>query len=206
MAMASAAPATAPRLRFAAVTPARWPDFERLFDARGGPKNCWCMVWRSTPEEARDTSSAHRKKTMAERIHAGTPVGLLAYLKDEPVAWCSVAPRPTYRRLVSKADDPDNPLVWSITCFFIRRDLRRSGVTRQLIQAAIKHARAHGARVLEAYPVDADSPSYRFMGFVPVFEAAGFIEIGVEGKRRHVMQRKLAKARKPKPKTQPHAH
>ena len=44
---------------------------------------------------------------------------------------------------------------------------------------------------MEAYPVDEDSPSYRFMGFVPMFEEAGFREIGREGMRRHVMQRKL---------------
>jgi hypothetical protein len=25
----------------------RWPDFERLFESRGGPKACWCMVWRA---------------------------------------------------------------------------------------------------------------------------------------------------------------
>ena len=42
--------------------------------------------------------------------------------------------------------------------------------------------------LIEAYPVDADSPSYRFMGFVPVFAEAGIAEVGREGKRRHVMR------------------
>jgi hypothetical protein len=42
--------------------------------------------------------------------------------------------------------------------------------------------------VLEAYPVSPDSPSYRFMGFVPAFEARGFAPAGMAGTRRHVMR------------------
>ena len=31
---------------FRAVTPETWPDMAALFDGRGGPKGCWCMLWR----------------------------------------------------------------------------------------------------------------------------------------------------------------
>jgi hypothetical protein len=60
-----------------------------------------------------------------------------------------------------------------------------------MLAAALEHARRQGAGLVEAYPVDEDSPSYRFMGFVPLFEGAGFREVGREGSRRHVMQRRL---------------
>lgn len=123
---------------------------------------------------------------MKQRVCSGTPVGLLAYADGEPVAWCSVAPRSTYRRLVS--DTASSEGVWSIACFFIVRRLRGLGFTKKLLAAAVRHARAHGAAVVEAYPVDADSPSYRFMGFTSVFTEAGFTEVGREGKRRHVMR------------------
>lgn len=92
---------TAGRLQFHEVTAERWPDFERLFEARGGPKSCWCMVWRASPAGAKPTDGASRKTAMAARIRAATPVGLLGYAGEEPVAWCSIAPRSTYRRLVS---------------------------------------------------------------------------------------------------------
>jgi hypothetical protein len=59
---------------------------------------------------------------------------------------------------------------------------------RRLIAAATDYARENGATVVEAYPVDPDAPSYRFMGFVPVFAEAGFAEIGRAGRRRHVMR------------------
>ncbi len=181
------------KLVFQEVAAGRWADFARLFESRGGPKACWCMVWRTTPAERKQTDGASKKAAMAARVAAGVPVGLLAYLDGEPVAWCSVAPRSTYRRLVKgMGTDPtteDN--IWSIACFFVVRRLRGQGMTRRLIQAAVAYAREQGATVVEAYPVDPDAPSYRFMGFVPTFEEAGFSEVGRAGYRRHVMQLKL---------------
>ena len=78
--------------------------------------------------------------------------------------------------------------VWSLACFFLKRSVRGQGLGRQTLEAAVAHARAEGARVVEAYPVAPDSPSYRFMGFVPAFEKAGFREVGRAGSRRHVMR------------------
>ena len=81
--------------------------------------------------------------------------------------------------------------VWSIVCFFVPRRLRGKGMTRRLIEAAVDHARENGATVVEAYPVDPTSPSYRFMGLVGTFEAMGFREVGRAGIRRHVMRLSL---------------
>jgi hypothetical protein len=72
-------------------------DFVALSESRGGPKSCWCMVWRATAEEARRTDGASRKAAFTRRVKQGTPVGILGYLDDKPIAWCSIAPRTTYR-------------------------------------------------------------------------------------------------------------
>jgi GNAT superfamily N-acetyltransferase len=181
-----------PSLVFRAVTVETWTDFESLFESKGGPKSCWCMVWRATAEEAKRKDGASRKSAMADRVRSGTPIGILGYLQGEPVAWCSVAPRSTHRRLVS-TDSPHDG-VWSITCFFVARRLRGTAITKQLLAEAVRRAHALGARVVESYPVDPESPSYRFMGFVPMFGEAGFKEVAREGKRRHVMQLTLATA------------
>ena len=84
-------------------------------------------------------------------------------------------------------------VIWSIVCFFVPRKLRGQGMTGRLIAAAADYARKNGATVVEAYPVDSAAPSYRFMGFVPVFERAGFTEVGRAGKRRHVMRLALTR-------------
>jgi GNAT superfamily N-acetyltransferase len=177
------------RLVFHEADASRWTDFEHLFQSRGGPKACWCMLWRATPSEAKHKDGASRKNAIAQRVSAGIPIGLLGYLDREPVAWCSVAPRSTYRRLVE--DDSSDEGIWSIACFFVVRRLREQGMTQRIIAAAVEHARAHGASIVEAYPVDPDSPSYRFMGLVSAFRKAGFREVARAGIRRHVMQLNL---------------
>lgn len=206
--MPEAEPLDPKTLAIRPVTPADWLAFAALFESTGAPKNCWCMAWRSTAAERREASAAVRepkpprgepaatsvvrRTAMKKRIGGGVPVGLLAYAGDEPVAWCSIAPRPTYRKLGGPDDHEDDPdAVWSLACFFVKRAWRGQGVTHRLLDAAIAYARSEGARIVEAYPVAPDAPSYRFMGFVPSFEAAGFDKVGPAGNRRTVMRRRL---------------
>jgi GNAT superfamily N-acetyltransferase len=178
------------KLTFKPVTKARWPDFVSLFEAPGGPHYCWCMAWRATPDEIRDVGKASRKPLMQSRVDGGTTIGLLGYLDGEPAAWVSIAPRDTYRDL-GGPEAKEGEVIWSLACMYVRRQLRGEGHGRELIEAAAKYARKRGATVLEAYPVDPKSPSYRFMGFVPAFERLGFESIGKAGSRRNVMRLKL---------------
>jgi len=174
-------------LTFRPVTKATRPNFEAFFNSRGAPHFCWCMVWRRTSEEAKQRAPLDRKRQMMKRIAAGTPIGLLAYDKDEAVGWVSIAPRETYRNL-GGPEAKSGEIVWSIVCFFVPRKRRGAGLVRQLIAGAVDHARENGATIVEAYPVPPDAPSYRFMGFVPVFTAAGFTDEGMAGVRRHVLR------------------
>lgn len=174
-------------LTFRPVTPDTGVDFETLFTAPGGPKHCWCMVWRRSAAEAKHNDPASRQDQIRERIGTGAPIGLLAYSSETPIAWVSIAPRETYRSL-GGPPARDGEVVWSLVCFFVPRRLRGRGIMRRLIAAAADYARENGATVVEAYPVDPEAPSYRFMGFVPVFAQAGFDEIGRAGWRRHVMR------------------
>ena len=182
----------ADRLSFRAVDGSTWADFERLFEARGGPKSCWCMVWRATPEEARRRDGPSRKKAMHKRVQAGMPVGILAYRDGQPVAWCSIAPRSTYRPL-GGPEEVRGENIWSLVCFFVPRPLRGQGLVRLLIREAESYARRNGATILEAYPVDPESPSYRFMGYVQTFREAGYREVGRAGSRRHVYRKALSR-------------
>jgi GNAT superfamily N-acetyltransferase len=181
------------RLVFKEVDQDHWNDLVLLFEARGGPKSCWCMVWRANAAGAKRRDGESRKAALRLRVVAGVPAGILGYHHGVPVAWCSIAPRPTYRRLGGPEDFVENPdAVWSLVCLFIKREYRGQRVTDQLLQAAITHARQRGATTVEAYPVDPESPSYRFMGFVSTFKKAGFKKVGDVGTRRHVMRLNLA--------------
>ena len=173
------------KLTFKPVTARTVGDFEALFGAKGGPNWCWCMAWRATSAELKDAKSPARKTQMLGRIADGVPVGLVGYDQGRPVAWVSVAPKDTFQKGLGGTQETAK--VWSLTCMFMARDHRKQGLSALLIEAAANYAKKHKATILEAYPVDPDSPSYRHMGFVPAFERAGFEETGREGKRRHVM-------------------
>jgi len=176
-------------VEFHPVDAGRWPDLVALFEARGGPKTCWCMATRPKPAGSWPEGKAGQKAMLQASVDAGTPIGLLGYLGDEPVAWCSVAPRSTFKAsLRGTPHAGDEERIWSVTCFFALRRVRGKGVFKAMLAAAIEHARDAGASVLEAYPVQPDAPSYRFGGFVPAFEREGFVHVARAGTRRHVMR------------------
>lgn len=150
-----------------------------------------CMTWRATSDEARENKGPARRLQMLGRIENGVPVGLIGYDGGAPAAWASIAPRETFREL-GGPDTQAGESIWSLTCMYLPRKQRGEGRGRELVAAAIAHARLHGADIVEAYPVDPSSPSYRFMGFVPLFADLGFVELGKAGTRRHVMRLTLS--------------
>lgn len=176
------------KIKVKPVDKSTWKDFEILFKSKGAPSYCWCMAWRMTKDELKHNNSANRKKFIKQRVLSKTPIGLLAYIDNEAIAWCSIAPRDTYQRL---GGDDRLEDVWSLACFFVKKEHRDQGLIDLLIENAKKYARKNGAKYLEAYPVDPDSPSYRFMGFIQTFEKADFEFVKKAGTRRNVMTCKL---------------
>jgi len=121
------------------------------------------------------------------------PPGVLAYLDDEPVGWCAVAPKIDYPRVVaSPVTGNATDGIWSITCFVVRVG-RRRGVATALLPAAVDLARSHGAATVEAYPVDASarksiSAAELYHGPLALFRDAGFTEVGRPSSARTVVQ------------------
>lgn len=162
------------------VTAATWADLVRLFTARGGPHHCFCTTYRLTGVEHR--TSDERREAMAALVTGGTPVGVLAYDGDEPVGWCSVAPRESHARLARSRTmpraTPPGTATWTVLCFFVRRADRGRGVTRALLDGAVAYARAGGADVVEGYPFDTAGISSTHRGHSSAFAAAGFVRDG----------------------------
>src|SRR6185295_15149534 len=79
------------------VTSDNWKDFVRLFESKGAPHYCWCTPYRA--RDARHLDDAERKRLMKGLVGDEVPIGVLAFEGDEPIGWCSIAPRETYVRL-----------------------------------------------------------------------------------------------------------
>jgi GNAT superfamily N-acetyltransferase len=187
-------PAKAQALAIHPLTPDRWDDFETLFGKNGACAGCWCMWWQMSQSAWLAQKGAGTKRAMRARVKKGPPPGLLAYAGDEAVGWCAVAPRADYARLArSRILAPvDDAPVWSVACFFVRRDWRRRGVTVALLEGASRWVAGRGGRVIEGYPTetDKDQPgAFVHHGLLGTFRRAGFHEVARRSKHRPIVRR-----------------
>ena len=172
-----------PRLTFRPLTASRWTDLEQLFGPRGACAGCWCMFWKMSNQEFRALVYEGTKATQKAIVESGHVPGLLAYVGTEAVGWIAVEPRDEYPRLArSRVLKPvDEQAVWSITCFFTRRDLRGQGVSVGLLRAAVEHVRRRKGKIVEGYPIEPKGGSlpapFVYTGLASAFRAAGFKEV-----------------------------
>lgn len=175
----------------------RWGDLERLFGERGACGGCWCMHWRLTAAEYEAGKGEGNRRRLRERLGSEPPPGVIAYLAGEAVGWCAVAPRGEYVRMERSrilAPVDDRP-VWSIVCFFVARPHRGRGLTGALIRGACELAAAHGASIVEAYPVEPQKdpmpPVFAFTGLASAFRRAAFREVERRSPTRPIMRLEL---------------
>jgi GNAT superfamily N-acetyltransferase len=183
------------------LTAVRWPDLERLVGPNGAYSNCWCTWWRQTGSDF-DAGCRHggagNRALLRSLTEAGDEPGLIAYRGGEPVGWVSVSPRPEFGRILRSRvlgpmpDEAADTGTWAVVCFWMPRKERGRGLATVLLGAAIAHARARGARALEAYPVDTlgerRSADALFTGPLPMYLAAGFREVERRSPRRPIVR------------------
>lgn len=121
------------------LSPATWPDLERLFGLPGGSivRGCWCMYYRKSGKSADPAvavgpagpAGAVNKQALCDLVDNGVVPGLIGYLGDVPVGWISLGPRGDYLKLrrspIMKPVD-DTP-VWSVVCSGARSLYERAG-------------------------------------------------------------------------------
>ncbi len=179
-----------PLLKYLPVTPERLDDLARFSRAHGKFRYCSCMRWRLTSAEYKASTKESRVATLASLVECSAPVGVLAYLDGVPVGWVAVAPRENLGALerYHNLARIDNQSVWSVTCFFIDRRVRKQGATLGLLNAAVAYALSQGAAIIEGYPVEPNARLYTYMGSPAIFRAAGFENVTPPGRERLVMR------------------
>ena len=180
------------KTEFVPLTPERWDDFEGLFGECGAYEGCWCMWWRLTRREWMRQRGEANRQAMKRVVESGEVPGIIAYVDGKAAGWCSIGPRdvfpslnrsPTLRRV-------DGEPVWSIVCFYVDPAYRGSGLMASLLAAARDYAVDSGASIVEAYPKEPEglSTPMAYMGVVPAFAKAGFVEVARRSKRQPVMR------------------
>ncbi len=196
-----------PPITIVPANEASWQDIAAVFGTRGQAATCWCQRYKLAPREAfKHHPPEERAARLRQQTHCGDPSapatsGLVAYLDGEPVGWCAVEPRPDYPGLLrvyrtpwqGRDEDKTDPTVWAVTCLLVRAGHRHQGISRALAHATVEHARGHGARAIEAYPMISQPGvevtwGEEHVGFSDVFAEAGFREVSRPGVRRVVMR------------------
>jgi GNAT superfamily N-acetyltransferase len=176
------------------LTPERWTDFETLFGPHGAYGGCWCMWWRIKRSQFESQQGEGNRQAMKAIVDSGEIPGLLAYVDNRPIGWCSIAPRTVFTalersRVLKRVDDEP---VWSVVCFYVAKSYRRQGLTIRMLQAAIAYARENGARIVEGYPKDPQKDSHPdpfvFTGLASAFHKTGFVEVARNSETRPIMR------------------
>lgn len=174
---------------FSLLTSDRWKDIELLFGEKGACGGCWCMSWRLSSKEYEMNKGAGNKKLFKKLVGKVSP-GIIAYYNGSPAGWCAFAPREDYIRLqnsrvLKKIDDQK---VLAVTCFFIKKEMRKKGLSILLLDEVKKHARTAGFGIVEGYPVTPymnEMPAaFAWTGLPSTFDRAGFKVAAQRGKRK----------------------
>lgn len=171
------------------ATPQTWDDLQTALTSGGDGRSCQCAWWTHTNTEYNNSTLEQRQDRLREEIDTGPPPGVVAYINGNAAGWVRIGPRTTQARLArtrniagNTSEPLDDDSVWAITCFSIPREHRGRGVTAALLGAAIDHARASGARIIEAYPTDTGGTKHPandlYMGTLSTYLNAGFTITG----------------------------
>lgn len=175
-----------------------WSDFAALAEAHNGVwSGCWCMSfhgWEAGKEVSATANRAEKELRVREdRAHAA-----LVYEDDSCVGWCQFGVTDELPRIKNKKayearldELPD----WRITCFFVGKGHRRTGVAHAALAGALKEIARLGGGVVEGYPDDsanaALSSSFLWNGVVDMFERQGFHRVRPIGKTKWVVRKRV---------------
>ena len=152
------------QVTFVPANEASWEDLQAIFGTTDAGY-CQCQRfkirgWIWTASTLDERMGMLQDQTACGIPDAPSTSGLVAYVDGEPAGWVAVEPRTAYVKLrtsrvpwTDRSEDKDDDSVWAVTCMTVRKGFRGRGLTYQLARATIDHARARGARALEAYPM-----------------------------------------------------
>ena len=179
--------------RFAPATAGRWADLEAVMQSCSDGRGCWCAYWYLPNKDFKAGWGDPNRLFLKAHVESGAEPGLVAYVDDEPAGWVGVAPRMAFDRLNRSRNFAalDDLLVWSMTCFIVRKGFRRRGLMRTLIRAGANFAFSKGAPAIEAYPVVPGAKtgsSELYLGTRDAFADEGFVECARPLPNRPVMR------------------
>lgn len=151
------------------------------------------MTWRRSRAQFEAGKGEGNRRALRKLAAGKHAPGILLYKDREAVGWCSVAPREQFPRLAaSRVWSPvDAQPVWSVSCFFVKKELRNQGLSVVLLEAAVQFAIQNGAKIVEGYPVEVDGrlpAAFVWTGLAGSYRRAGFEEAARRSTSKPIMR------------------
>ena len=173
-------------------------DYLNFFDTY---EDCYCTCYCSDNHEGKDFSKKETRRNHAvQYINDGMIQGYLAYSDNQVVGWCNANSKKDCLQCegwkimlpaVSKAEAA-NEKVKSIFCFTIAPEMRRKGISTQLLKRVCEDAAIDGFDCIEAYPNRKFEDTFSdHMGPIEFYKKHGFVLYEEAGKK--VVVRKYLK-------------
>jgi GNAT superfamily N-acetyltransferase len=176
-----------------------WDAFAELVERHNGVWNgCWC-TWFITMHAEKKNKTESNRDLKKRRVEEGTNHAALVFDGDRAIGWCEYGPpeelpniyhRKQYDAELTRLPD------YRLTCFFVDRDYRRTGVAAIALRGALDLIARAGGGVVEAYPHDTAgkkmTASFLYNGTRQMFEDAGFTYERPKGTKNCVMSTTVA--------------
>jgi GNAT superfamily N-acetyltransferase len=202
------------------LSPDTWPDFAALAERHNGVwGGCWC-TWFHGPGArmcegpgGRHQALSHRScadkgqtvegnRALKERlVREGRAHAALVFDGDVAVAWCEYGTPDELPNIYHRKEYEaglDRLPEYRLTCFFVDRNYRRTGVAAIALRGALDLIAQAGGGVVEAYPHETPdkkvSASFLYSVTRSMFEQAGFSYDRPKGLKNCVMSKKVAPA------------
>ncbi|CAN5834457.1 hypothetical protein BH23ACT4_BH23ACT4_07560 [soil metagenome] len=168
--------------------------FARLVEKHNGVwGGCWCLSFHPKSPERGQSLEGNRalklRLVSEDQAHAA-----LVFDGDDAVGWCQYGSPDELPTITHRKEWEANVVVipdYRLTCFFVDRDYRRSGVAETALHGALDLIAKAGGGLIEAYPYDTGGKkvngSFLYNGTRELFERTGFKYERHKGKNHCVM-------------------
>lgn len=176
------------------LTPDTWHLFEELAGHKGLFGSCWCVHFHchpDPPEREAMGNQAFKKKLVEDGVaHAA-----LVLEDGRAVAWAeygTVAELPNIHHRKQWEAETDQPPDHRITCLFVEKGHRRTGLAEVAVKGALALIADAGGGRVESYPHDLPpekktSSSFLYNATRTMYERIGFTYVRPKGQGNCVM-------------------
>lgn len=180
-----------------------WDLFADLAERHNGVwGGCWCTYFHLYPDPIEERRALGNREFKHQLVLAGRTHAALVLDGDRAIAWAqygrvdevpNIHHRKQWEQGVVRRPD------FRITCLFVDRDHRRSGMASVAVRGALALIAAEGGGLVESYPHDLppgtrSSASFLYNATRTMYEQLGFVYDRPKGKGNCVMTREVAPA------------